>query len=78
MFDGSVGLFEGEVQLTLTNDTRPIQLAPRAVPQSILPKLKAELDKMERDSIIRPCPEVTSWVHNLFTLSRGTKVSAFA
>lgn len=65
MFDGSVGLFDGEVQLTLTDDARPVQLAPRAVPQSILPKLKAELDKMERENIIRPCPEVTDWVHNL-------------
>ena len=68
MFDGTVGLFEGEAQLTLTDDARPVQLAPRAVPQSILPKLKAELDKMEREGIIRPCPEVTDWVHNLVTV----------
>lgn len=68
MFDGSVGVFDDEVQLTLTDDARPVQLAPRAVPQSILPKLKAELDKMEREGIIRPCPEVTDWVHNLVTV----------
>ncbi len=30
-----------------------------------MPKLKAELDKMEAQGIIRPCPETTDWVHNL-------------
>ena len=68
MFDGSVGLFDGEVDLSLSPDAQPVQLAPRAVPQSILPELKAQLDKMESEGIIRPCPEVTDWVHNLVTV----------
>jgi hypothetical protein len=78
MFDGSVGLFEEEIQLTLTDDARPVQLAPRAVPQSILPKLKVELDKMECEGIIRPCPEATDWVHNLVTVIRKTDLSEYA
>ena len=65
MFDGTVGLFQGETQLKLSPDAKPVQLPPRAVPQSILPKLKMELDKMEKEGIIRPCPETTDWVHNL-------------
>eukprot|EP00914_Ancora_sagittata_P001774 GHVO01004218.1.p1 GENE.GHVO01004218.1~~GHVO01004218.1.p1 ORF type:complete len:550 (-),score=74.23 GHVO01004218.1:1348-2997(-) len=68
MFDGRVGKFEGEANLCLTPDAKPVQLPPRAVPQSILPKLKKELDKMEKEGIIRPCPETTEWVHNIVTV----------
>jgi transposase InsO family protein len=65
MFDGTVGLFDGQVDLKLTHDAKPVQLPPRSVALSQLPKLKQELDKMEEQGIIRPCPEVTEWVHNL-------------
>lgn len=65
MFDGSVGLFDGEAELKLTPGATPVQLPPRAVPVSVLPRLKNELDRMEAEGIIRPCPETTSWVHNL-------------
>ena len=64
-FDGQVGLFEGEVNLKLSPDAKPAPLPPRAVPQSVMPELKTELDKMEKEGIIRACPETTDWVHNL-------------
>lgn len=67
-FDGQVGLFEGVVTLKLSPDAKPVQLPPRAVPQSIMPQLKKELDKMEEEGIIRACPETTEWVHNLVTV----------
>lgn len=70
MFDGTVGLFEGEVELKVAPDAQPVQLPPRAVALSVLPKLKAELDKMENEGIIRPCPETTDWVHNLVIVSK--------
>ena len=65
MFDGKVGLFEGEVDLQLSPKANPVQLPLRAVPQSIMSQLKKELDKMEREGIIRPFPELTEWVHNI-------------
>jgi hypothetical protein len=40
-FGGQVGLSE------LSPDAKPTQLPPRAVPQSVTPELKKELDKME-------------------------------
>ena len=69
-FDGSVGLFEGKVDLKKSPEAKPVQVPPRAVAVSVLPKLKSELDKMEREGIIRPCPEVTNWVHNLVIVSK--------
>ena len=68
IFDGQVGLFEGEVSLKLSPDAKPVQLPPRAIPQSIMPQLKKELDKMEQEGIIRACPETTECVHNLVTV----------
>ena len=67
-FDGQVGLFESEVSLKLSPEVKPVQLPPRAVPQSIMPLLKKELDKMEQEGTIRACPETTEWVHNLVTV----------
>ena len=69
-FDGSVGLFPGEVELKLTSDAQPVQCPPRAVPQSIQDKLKKQLDKMEKEGVIRACPETTKWVHNLVIASK--------
>ena len=70
MFDGTVGLFKGEVNLKLAPDAQPVQLPPRSIALSVLPKLKQELDKMENQGIIRPCPEATDWVHNLVVVSK--------
>ena len=67
-FDGKVGLFDGEVSLKVSPDAQPVQLPPRAVPQSVMSKLKKELDKMEAEGIIRACPEATDWVHNIVTV----------
>ena len=64
-FDGNVGEFEGELELKLVDNANPVQLPPRAIPRSVMPKLKLELAKMEEQGIIRPCPETTDWVHNL-------------
>lgn len=67
-FDGKVGLFDGLVSLKVSPEAKPTQLPPRAVPQSLMPRLKEELDKMEAEGIIRACPETTDWVHNLVTV----------
>ena len=64
-FDGQVGRFEGEVNLKVSPNAKQTQLPPRAVPQSIMSDLKKELNKMEKEGIIRPSPETTDWVHNL-------------
>lgn len=64
-FDSQVGLFEGDAHLKVSLEAQHVQLPPRAVPQSVMPALKEELDKIEREGIIRPCSKTTDWVHNL-------------
>ena len=58
------------MHLKTTPDVRPVQLPPRTVPLSVMPKLKSELDRMEKEGIIRPCPETTEWVHNIVNVSK--------
>ena len=70
MFDGTVGRFEGDAELKLSLDAKPVQLPPRAAPHSTLPKLQKELEKMEKDGIIRECSETTDWVHNLAIVTK--------
>ena len=36
-----------------------------------MPKLKAKLDRMEKEGIIQPCPETTDWVHNIVIVSKN-------
>ena len=69
-FDGSVGLFEGQVNMKLSPEAKPVQLPPCAVALSMLPRLKTELDRMKWEGIIRPCLKVTDWVHNLVIASK--------
>lgn len=47
-FNSQVGLFEGEVNLKLFPDAKPVQLLPPVVSQSIMPQLNKERDKMEQ------------------------------
>ena len=39
-------------QLKVSPEAQPVQLPPRAVPQSVMSALKKELHKMEREGII--------------------------
>ena len=64
-FDGTVGLFPGELELKLSPDAQPMQLGPRSVPLSVHKDLRKHLDDMDQQQIIRECPETTEWVHNL-------------
>jgi len=64
-FDGGVGLFPGELELKVKDDAEPKQCRARPVPDTVMDKLQQKLDEMEKEGIIRECPETTDWVHNL-------------
>ena len=52
----SVSLEPNQVE-AVSPYAKPVQLPPRAVPQSFMPKLKKKLDTMEQEVIIRPSSE---------------------
>ena len=64
-FDGGIGQFQGEAHLHLDPAAKPIQMPPRNVPQSIMPALKEEIERLKDQKVLRDCPELTDWVSNL-------------
>ena len=64
LFD-TIGNFKGIAKLKLKDDAIPFIDAPRKCPIHIKDDLKAELDKMERQEVIRKVDEHTDWVSSL-------------
>ena len=61
----TIGNFKGTAKLKLKDDAIPFIDAPRKCPIHIKDELKAELDKMERQEVIRKVDEHTDWVSSL-------------
>ena len=72
----TIGNFKGTAKLKLKDDAIPFIDAPRKCPIHIKDELKAELDKMERQEVIRKVDEHTDWVSSLaYTTKRDGSVS---
>lgn len=56
------GKFDGEVTLEIDEAVPPVIQQPRRVPIAMRPKLKAELDQLEKDGIIAREYNHTEWV----------------
>lgn len=63
-FDG-IGHFRGEEHLQVRDDASPFIDPPRRVSIHLGPKIKAELDQMENDGIIRRVTKATDWCSSL-------------
>ena len=57
----------GEAHLYLKEDAKPTIDAPRKCSIHLQPKLQAELDKMEKDGVIRPVTNHTDWCGSITT-----------
>ena len=61
VFQG-LGLLKEEYKIPFRDNTTPICLyTPRRVPHLLLPKVKAQLEKMEKSGVISPVTEPTEW-----------------
>ena len=65
-----LGKFEGQYKIELNSDARPVINPPRVVPQTLLPKLKEALDKLESNGVITAVEEATDWVNNLVIVEK--------
>jgi len=66
-----VGLFPGKCTIHVDPKAVPVVHAPRKVPLTIRDKLKAELDKMERDDVIARVTDPTDWVNSLVIVEKA-------
>ncbi len=63
-FDG-IGHFKGKYHIVLDPEAAPVIHAPRKCPIHMKDEVKAELEKMTKDKIIRKVVEPTDWVNSL-------------
>ena len=63
-FEG-IGRFPGEYKIHLRDDAEPVIHAPRKCPIAMKPKVKEELEKMEKLGVIKPVDVPTDWVNSL-------------
>ena len=62
---GDIGFLSGEHHINLKIDARPVVHPPPKVLYLLKDKLKAELERMERNEIIDKVDEPTDWVNSL-------------
>ena len=52
-----LGKFEGNYKIELDPSAKPVANPPRVVPQTLMPKLKKALEKLENDGVIAAVEE---------------------
>ena len=62
VFEGLGKIASCQHNITLDPKVRPVACSSRSVPIYIMPKLKAELERLENEGIISRCNEPTEWV----------------
>ncbi len=65
-----IGQFDGTYKIELRENAKPVQHAPRRVPESLKPEIRKELDRLVREDIIRPVAEATDWVNSLVYVTK--------
>ena len=61
---------DGLYNVKLQNHAEPVIHAPRKVPLSILPKLKATLDRLEKSGVITKSVTPTPWVNSMVIVEK--------
>nr|XP_037284061.1 uncharacterized protein K02A2.6-like [Rhipicephalus microplus] len=69
VFEG-IGRLPGEYSIHLQQDAKPTVAAPRRVPCALEKTVKAELERMEQNSIIKRVTEPTDWVHPIVIITK--------
>ena len=69
VFDG-IGQFQDTYKIELTADYTPVRHAPRRVPEALKPAIKAELESLVEQDIIKPVTEATDWVNSLVYVTK--------
>ena len=69
VFNGR-GCMPGEVSLQVDNSIHPVIAPPRRVPLTVQPKLKDELDRLEREQVLVKVQEPTDWCSSLVCVEK--------
>ena len=70
LFDGKLGLLEGEVHLEIDPNVAPVKMPLRRIPVAMRDRVEAELRKMVDDDVIAPVSRPTPWVSALLVVAK--------
>lgn len=70
LFDGKLGMMEGEVHLEVNPDIKPVQMPLRRLPVAIRDNIESELKRLVKDNVIVSVTEPTPWVSALLAVMR--------
>ena len=70
VFNSELGTFPGVQKLKIDPDVQPVIMPDRRVPVAIRPKLKKEIDRLQKLGVITPVTEPTPWVSQLITTTK--------
>ena len=65
------GCMPGAIALHVDESVRPHIAPPRRVPLSVQPKLKAELERLEKEGVIEKVEEPTDWCSSLLCIEKS-------
>ena len=65
VFDGGLGKLGAPHHLKVDGTVHPVIMPASRIPVAIRPKLKAELQRMEKLGVITPISEPTTWVSQM-------------
>jgi hypothetical protein len=71
VFDGSLGLLEGDVHFEVAESVNPMPLPLRRIPVAMRDRVETELNRMISEGIIAPVTEPTRWVSALLVLAKA-------
>jgi hypothetical protein len=71
VFDGSLGLLEGDVHFEVDKSVKPVQLPLRRIPVAMRDRVETELNRMISEGIIAPVTEPTRWVSALLVVAKA-------
>ena len=71
---GSLGKLEEKYKIVLRDDTHPYaQFIPRRIAIPLLPKVKAELERMEQMRVVRRVRRLTDWCSSMVVVPKGDR-----
>ena len=71
VFGEGVGCLEGEYQIRLNPEAKPVQHAPRRVPVPLRECLQETLDDLVQQDILAPVTEPTQWVSSMVVVPKS-------
>jgi len=70
VFGPGIGMLPGEYHIRINEQCHPTQQAPRRIPVAIRDQLKATLDQLTQQGVLKPVTEPTAWISSMVAVKK--------